>query len=254
MDRDTDATDRLLTNLKELIKSDLGKRKPKKENDNATGQHETGSEDRSAIIEIVRHLNGAEKESEARIVSLSGSTVRLSVQVPLKFSEVIELRVTCRKVDLELHAESHVNWMRPGPDDCWIAACAFESRLSEEILSKLQAAGIGECRRETRREISVPAVAHWQLEREQSPVVIRDYSEGGFCVGTKKVGIFDQKIMLRLTCRGESVSVLGNVRWHSKSQDENLVGCQFASGDDSRVLHETVQQYLETSERASVPD
>ena len=220
--------------MEELSKSKPNGRDP------ATKQQDTDGAGRSAVVEITRHLDGKRETSEGTIVSLTRKVVELSVPASLTFSEIIELQILFREIGLAINAEAHVNSVRPCRDDRWTVACSFQAPLSEETLSTLQASGYIECRREARQDVHIPATAQWQLEREQVPVVICDYSKGGFCIATKKIGMLRQRVLLQLTCGDRSYSVVGKVRWHTESHGEILVGCEYVSEDGYRQLHETV--------------
>lgn len=239
MEPDSDATARLLANLKKHIQGDLSKSRSNGRAP-ATERREADGAERSAVVEITRHLDGKRETSKGRVVSLSRKMAKLSVPTSLKYAEIIELRMHWQEIGHVLNVEAHVNWVRPCQDDQWTVACSFEAPLSEEDLSRLQANGYVECRREARRAVHVPATAQWQLEREQIPVVIRDYSEGGFCIATERTGVLFQRVLLHLACGDRSFSLIGKVRWQTESQGENLVGCEYVSEDGYRQLHETV--------------
>ena len=239
-----DAYQRLLANLKQRDRSRSDKTKPSV-CDRSPEQHKRDASETAVVVEMIRHLDGKCTKSVASVVRLSNTMAKLSVPVPPKFSEVVELRFSCQAINLELNIESRVNWIRPGDDDAWIVTCSFLSVLSGDVLSALHASGHVDCRREPRRKVHVPATAHWPLEREPMPVVISDYSEGGFCLTTERPETLHDKVLLTLSSQDDSASVIGFVRWHTESQHENQIGCEFASADGYRSLDEAVQRYLQ---------
>ncbi len=183
---------------------------------------------------------------DAELVDLSTGGAKFVVPNCLHFCEAVELRIHVSEIGLDISVNAQVCWMRTNEDGTWIVGCSFTPGISEEILLELGVGGYIDRRREQRHHANISATASWQLDKEQTPVVVSDYSTAGFCLSTPKVGTVGQRIILRLESAEESHTIAGMVQWQVKAHDTRLMGCTFTNGDGFRHLRAVVQSYGET--------
>ena len=132
---------------------------------------------------------------------------------------------------------AEVSSSRVAEDGTWILQCSY---YPEHILSRLATVGHIERRNEPRYPVCLPTEVGWQPEEPGTPVTLRDYSAGGFCVLADRAASPGQRLVLILDgSGGGQASIPATVQWAMKTAEGHAGGCVFLDRDD----YDTFKEY-----------
>ena len=194
---------------------------------------------RSLKVELHRWLDSGEETVPGELLDLSQGGAKIFVSSCLQFSEAIGMDMTIADDEIKIQVTGEVCWIRPVGEQQWLVGCSFTPKISEQVIGQLAEAGLLERRCHTRRHVQLEGTARWELERDPFPVVIRDYSAGGFCMSSIRPGRVGQGVLIDLNTLGDSQRELtAKVRWQMESGGEYLIGCMMNDDQDYRLLRE----------------
>jgi len=184
----------------------------------------------------------------AAMVDLSAGGVRLALEVPLKFSEIVRLRFEHDRAPLNLSMTATVRWIRSSPDDRWTAGCSFSPLLPAECMHELFEQGLLERRRSRRHPVRGSLLAHWELSPAPAPAELVDLSTGGFairCAGAVSPG---GRINVSYTRPdGTQPSCEAKAQWCLQTGEAFVVGCEFVTSAGFPLLQEVAERPTEVA-------
>ena len=162
----------------------------------------------------------------AKLLDLSRSGVKLSVASCIPFGKAVSLNLVIPDLALDLRVSAEVCWMRPAKGDSWFLGCSFQPELPEEVLNTLAAAGHVDRRNEERQRISLMGTAKWKSDDTETPVILQNLSDSGFCMLASSPGKTGDEVYLRLS-DGSQKNVPAKTQWIVKVDEGYLVGCAY---------------------------
>jgi len=185
------------------------------------------------IYATVARDDGAEIAAEP--IDISEGGVKLRVDEPFRFGEVITFVLGCAEGPMRLRISCCVAWLKEW-EGCWLLGCQFAPKLPTEMLEELFSSGIVERRQFARWPAEGEATARWELQPEPFAVQLYDISEGGFCFRSSLVGQIDKRVRLVFEAPEGPVTVQGKGQWFASVHDDYLVGCAFIDNNSSIAL------------------
>ena len=177
-----------------------------------------------------------------QLLDLSPRGAKISLGENLRFAESIGFRFVIPDPTADVNVDAEVCWVRPSGDSQWHVGCSFASPIPQQIFDRLASGGIINRRRHPRCPVSIRAAARWELDTETSPVEIRDYSDGGFCMASARRGRAEGNVMVEFETGSDTpVRILAEVRWQIERDGEYLSGCRFKSGMAAELLRDLSQ-------------
>jgi hypothetical protein len=185
---------------------------------------------RSAELAVEIDRSGSTCPVRGLIVDLSEQGAKISLETSLQFSESVIARLAVPALDVLAAIKSKVIWARTMESGAWLVGCSFDEAMPSTILDRLAKGGFIERRRHARKQISLPAVARWELESTTTPVTLIDYSSGGFCLCCDLPKCVGSKVVVELA---DQSTILATVKWQSTDGTKYRHGCEF--GQQSEV-------------------
>ena len=172
-----------------------------------------------------------------KLTEISRYGAKLSLRCCLRFAEAIEIRIVVPALGLNALVAGEVSWIRPEGDG-WLVGCSLTSPVPDEALQQLAKARYIDRRRHPRYAVKSSARARWELDNQTSPVEIRDYSKGGFCLAATRPSRVGASVLLEfdVTADDSPRRVFGKVCWQAKRDDEYLLGCAITNHEDGVEL------------------
>ncbi len=167
----------------------------------------------------------------AGLLDLSSHGTRLSVPTKVAIDEALRLRVSVAELGLEFYLSASVCWSKPDGHDGWQVGCVLEPGIPAGILDKLSAGGRLDRRNAGRYEDTPQLRARRVLDSGDEFVILRDYSQGGFCVSASQTGTPGDPIQICLEEPEERV-IVATIRWQLRVEDGYLLGCAFLGDRD----------------------
>ena len=174
-----------------------------------------------------------------RLFDLSKSGARVLCMHAIEPDASIGLLLTIQQLGLKINIAGNVCWSRPISDDAWVFGCSFDPELPDEVFDTLATGSEIERRSALRSRHRIEVGAFWDLDGDTIPVMLQDYSQGGFCVRTCQPATGRRLFHLRLVDPCETMIVARFV-WQLKAEDGYLVGCSFLNGRDAGRLANAV--------------
>ena len=185
---------------------------------------------RSAELAVEIDRSGSNCPVRGLIVDLSEQGAKISLETSLQFSESVIARLAVPALDVLAAIKSKVIWARTTDSGAWMVGCSFDEAMPSVILDRLAKGGFIERRRHPRKQISLPAVARWELDSKTTPVTVIDFSVGGCCLCCERPMSVGSKVVVELA---DQSTILASVKWRSANGATYRHGCEF--GQQSEV-------------------
>lgn len=193
----------------------------------------------NVVLERADGASPTNVSAELRDISRSGA--KLFVPICLPFEEVIVIRIEIPVLDLQLDVAATVRWVRPTDGAAWSVGCVFNHPLSDPVVGKLASGICMERRLSPRRDISLQATVHWELQLDDTSVTLQNLSTGGFCMHSPVAGEVGQRLLMHFeTGDGTEPAVQAQIQWRSKHDNGYVVGCSFLNGQSYTSLRDAV--------------
>jgi len=172
-------------------------------------------------------------------ISLYGAKLETTAAITAKQSIVIRIESTFPRQTIEV--DGQVTWANRLRPDAWQLGCSFASQLPADVLECYARAGVLERRQRPRSSVSLAALAKCELESDEIPISILDYSaDGGFRLLSPSSVEPHRRVVLRIRSECGDVFVRGKSIWESESEAGHHIGCEFLTIEDSQRLAEVL--------------
>jgi len=166
----------------------------------------------------------------AQLVTVSRSDAQLVVCSEIEEQETVRIRMRHDPV-IKIDLPGTVTCVLRTASDEWLAHCAFEDEISEEVLLELVKAGCLEACEAQDRLLPASAELQWESDSMKAPVILQNFSASGFCVSSPRSASDGDRLRLVLeNVIGQRLLIKAAAHWHQKAVGEGFVlGCTFAS-------------------------
>jgi len=189
--------------------------------------------------EIVVSMKRGEESSEpleASLVNISEGGAQFAVNQMPQPHEVLAVNIEAPGEEVVIAISAEVCWVNPSVGEEWSFGSKFEPAIPIELLHQLAAAGIIERREHEREPVAQVASAQWELNQESADVTVLNHSRGGFCLLASEGAKPGDRLQLKIaTDDDQQIEIHAKARWHIKSSEGDLVGCQFLRARDFRI-------------------
>lgn len=206
--------------------------------ENTPNANPAGRHDVNVVVERID--GGGAYDQNARLIDVSPRGARISLSVPVRFNEVVLLRIESAALGVRISAPARVCLIRQ-QGLAWSLSCSFDPPLSAERLSGLFRHGIVQRRGDSRRAVKAQGTVRWEKRPETWPADLVDVSRGGFRVQCRTSAIPGSRLNLLVDHPdGHAVEIAGTTKWQKKVGGTCLIGCEFVCTESYGVLLETI--------------
>jgi hypothetical protein len=184
-----------------------------------------------------KNVREKERVFQARLLNLSQQGVKLSVPQQLPLSETLRLRFTVQEFAMEFHVLARVCWSRQDAGGRWQAGCALNPGIPPALLKRMAAGGRLDRRGAARYDDSLELQVRRELDGGDEVAVLRNYSEGGFCIFVSQPAKPGELMHVRLD-EPQLLVIVAQTQWQLKVSDGYLLGLTFLNSKDCERLEE----------------
>ena len=183
-------------------------------------------------------------EYRARLVDLSQSGAKLSVDTELEITDRVTLCLKIPELQLDLRVPGEICWCQSMVGSRWLLGCQLKPILPADLLAQLTTSRCPDRRNTTRQELQVELQGRSPTHPRPLNVRVDDLSQAGVRIWSPHPLQVGRRVRLyreEFTQRGAAEIT---VQWQCQVCDGHLLGCRF-SGEDGFA---TLTRILETSE------
>lgn len=177
-------------------------------------------------VEVVKQDCQAAPQGAGKLVDLARGGAKLLLNESLPLDDVVELRLHCDYLNLDLRMTAAVCWCQPEKDK-WALGCRFVPPLPPDTMERLFVTGLLERRFFQRHPRRVAVRAQWEMEAGFLPATLWDLSDGGFCLLMPVPRTMGGRVLVLAGDEPKTVTVPAKVQWEMRVPEGYLAGCQF---------------------------
>jgi hypothetical protein len=171
------------------------------------------------------------KGYSAELCDLSQSGAKLISSKPIATQKSLRVELDVEELGLRFHVAAEVCWSKPGEAGTWMFGCSLNPGLPEGLFDTLASGEHVDRRLDPRQDHALTLEAIWDLNGRAMPIILRDYSNGGFCICAREPGQIGERCHLRLTAPYDRI-IPATAVWQLKVVDGFLIGCSFLNEQD----------------------
>jgi hypothetical protein len=172
---------------------------------------------------------------QGRLVDLSQCGAKFSVPEEIATNKSIRLKISVAELGMEFYVAGSLCWAKPGPDGNWFAGCSLEPGLPKNFFDQLARDGRINRRVHDRFDGFTNLGACFDVDGELTPVTLKNYSAGGFCVLSQVPAPIGHRFNLCIAEPEEAV-MPSQTQWQLAVRDGYLIGCLLLDSNDFERL------------------
>lgn len=199
--------------------------------------------------------SSAPRELNIRLLDISESGAKVSVDGPLRPNEPIRLRLKHADGGMEIALSATVRWCHLKRDS-WEAGVSFtDTTIADDALRKLAMDGVVERRSEYRHPVDLEAMLKTPGDPFHTGIIISDVSSTGACLFTPRPVDVGKPLLLTVNKDEpeEPVSFVAVSRWQKERGAGYQLGCEVQSTSGPSVLQACGIEEKAPSRLASIP-
>jgi len=173
---------------------------------------------------------------DARLVDISRDGVKLAVSEFLALNENAQLKFCFREAGFDFRVDGSICWENQINENTWNVGCSLSPTLPAQFFATLTEGRPVERICDPRLPSNLHTTARWNLAELERPVVIHNYSNGGFCVWIDASGKPGERLHLSIAQVDSTLMVVGKVHWEYNADNGCLIGCSFLNSRDYERL------------------
>jgi len=212
-------------------------------------------DDQLAMEIVIRRVGeDAPLDADAKLIDISRRGLKLSLSEPLKFNEMVDIKLRCSEPHIDFVLSAEVKWLRHNSDAmAWIIGCSVSNQIPDEFFKETAMYGAYDRRSALRYDFKKLAVARWEACQDEIPVGIVNMSPGGFCISSPEPGHVDKRIWLDLeNTDGKRIHVTARSVWQVQFESGYLIGCESSVDLSREIIREPKSLSICESHRRSL--
>lgn len=183
-------------------------------------------------------MQAGEQESlPVSLINISHNGAKFSTESSLSVDEAIRVRLTHRKLGLEIALPAVVRWCHVKKDHWEVGVHFTDAVISDDVLDKLAMSGVVERRWAERHPVKLPGKLQTPGEFAGTSVVVSDVSTDGTCIVSPKPVEIGERLLLTLNGGDEDTSSFVAIsRWQTHQNDQFHVGCHIPETPSRSLL------------------
>ena len=167
----------------------------------------------------------------ARLLDLSPHGAKLSVSADLAIRKALRLELSIDEFPVVFYVSAEICWSKPISTNEWHVGCILKPAVPTVVFDWFARDGRLDRRSTLRCEDTPELPGYAELADGGEPVTLRNYSQGGCCVSSSKLGKPGDRIQIFVEAP-EQAMIVAVVQWRLEMRDGCLLGCTFLDETD----------------------